>query len=148
MSRPLLVRELRKRYGDLPVLGGIDLEIGPSEIVAVVGPSGCGKSTLLRLAAGLDTRYHGEIRVGDEKIHLPVKSMGRAEQVTAYLEAVAEMVDLDVIDRGYRAKGIADQDEEDGPAANHRANDGRRASVTWLRESVPRAGRKRCRPDP
>jgi sulfonate transport system ATP-binding protein len=76
VSRPLLVRELRKRYGDLPVLGGIDLEIGPSEIVAVVGPSGCGKSTLLRLAAGLDTRYHGEIRVGDELVCGPHPAVG------------------------------------------------------------------------
>jgi sulfonate transport system ATP-binding protein len=76
MSRPLLVRELRKRYGDLPVLGGIDLEIAPSEIVAVVGPSGCGKSTLLRLAAGLDTRYHGEIRVGDELVCGPHPAVG------------------------------------------------------------------------
>jgi sulfonate transport system ATP-binding protein len=76
MSRPLLVRELRKRYGDLPVLGGVDLEIGPSEIVALVGPSGCGKSTLLRLAAGLDIRYHGEIRVGDELVCGPHPSIG------------------------------------------------------------------------
>jgi sulfonate transport system ATP-binding protein len=76
MSRPLLVHQLRKRYGDLPVLGGIELEIAPSEIVALVGPSGCGKSTLLRLAAGLDTRYHGEIRVGDELVCGPHPSIG------------------------------------------------------------------------
>lgn len=76
MSQPLLVRELRKRYGDLPVLGGVDLEVAPSEIVAVVGPSGCGKSTLLRLIAGLDTRYHGEIRVADEKVCGPHPAIG------------------------------------------------------------------------
>ncbi len=76
MSRPLVVRELRKRYGDLPVLGGVDFEVAPSEIVALVGPSGCGKSTLLRLVAGLDTRYHGEIRVGDEKVCGPHPSIG------------------------------------------------------------------------
>ncbi|HEY3218296.1 MAG TPA: ABC transporter ATP-binding protein [Candidatus Limnocylindria bacterium] len=76
MSRPLLVRELRKRYGDLPVLGGIELDVAPSEIVAVVGPSGCGKSTLLRLVAGLDTRYHGEIRVGEEIVCGPHPAVG------------------------------------------------------------------------
>jgi len=76
MSRPLVIRELRKRYGDRPVLGGIDLAIDASEIVAVIGPSGCGKSTLLRLAAGLDTRYHGEIAVGDELICGPHPSIG------------------------------------------------------------------------
>ena len=76
MSRPLVVSELRKRYGDLPALGGVTFEVAPSEIVAVVGPSGCGKSTLLRLVAGLDTRYHGEIRVGDEKVCGPHPSIG------------------------------------------------------------------------
>jgi sulfonate transport system ATP-binding protein len=76
VSRPLVIRELRKRYGDLPVLAGIDLEVAPSEIVAVVGPSGCGKSTLLRLAAGLDTHYRGEIRVGDELVCGPHPSIG------------------------------------------------------------------------
>jgi len=76
MSRPLVISALRKRYGDRPVLGGVDLDIGPSEIVAIVGPSGCGKSTLLRIAAGLDTRYQGEIRVGDETVCGPHPAVG------------------------------------------------------------------------
>jgi sulfonate transport system ATP-binding protein len=76
MSRPLVVSELRKRYGDLPVIGGLDLDVAPSEIVAVVGPSGCGKSTLLRLVAGLDTHYKGEIFVGEEKVCGPHPAVG------------------------------------------------------------------------
>ena len=76
MSRPLVVRELRKRYGDLPVIGGLGLDVAPNEIVAVVGPSGCGKSTLLRLVAGLDTHYKGEIFVGDEKVCGPHPAVG------------------------------------------------------------------------
>ncbi len=76
MSRPLRIGELRKRYGDLPVLGGVDIEVAPTEIVAVVGPSGCGKSTLLRLVAGLDTHYRGEIRVGDEVVCGPHPAVG------------------------------------------------------------------------
>jgi sulfonate transport system ATP-binding protein len=65
VSQSLAISKLRKRYGDTPVLGGIDLDVEAGEIVAVVGPSGCGKSTLLRLIAGLDTRFSGEIRVAD-----------------------------------------------------------------------------------
>jgi sulfonate transport system ATP-binding protein len=76
VSRPLCISALRKRYGDLPVLAGVDLEVAPSEIVAVVGPSGCGKSTLLRLAAGLDTHYRGEIRVGEELVCGPHPAVG------------------------------------------------------------------------
>ena len=76
MSQPLAISKLRKRYGDTPVLGGIDLDVGASEIVAVVGPSGCGKSTLLRLIAGLDTRFSGEIRVADALVCGPDPRVG------------------------------------------------------------------------
>ena len=76
MSQPLRVAKLRKRYGGMPVIGGVDLEVGPSEIVAVVGPSGCGKSTLLRLVAGLDMHYSGEITVADTLVCGPDPRVG------------------------------------------------------------------------
>ena len=49
----LTVRNLRKSYGALEVLKGIDLDAGDGEFIALVGPSGCGKSTLLAMIAGL-----------------------------------------------------------------------------------------------
>lgn len=61
---PLALSGLTRRFGDRPVLQGIDLEIPPGQFVAVVGRSGCGKSTLLRLLAGLDTPSGGELRAG------------------------------------------------------------------------------------
>jgi ABC-type nitrate/sulfonate/bicarbonate transport system ATPase subunit len=80
VSQRLTVSQVRKRYGDTPVLGGVDLELGPSEIMAIVGPSGCGKSTLLRLIAGLDTRFSGEITVADTLVCGPDPRVGMVFQ--------------------------------------------------------------------
>jgi sulfonate transport system ATP-binding protein len=52
---------LEKRFGQHPVLRGIDLTIPPGQFVAIVGRSGCGKSTLLRLVAGLDRPTAGGV---------------------------------------------------------------------------------------
>ena len=53
-----------KRYGDVQVIHGIDLEIQDGEFCVFVGPSGCGKSTLLRMIAGLEETSEGAIRIG------------------------------------------------------------------------------------
>ncbi|MFV0358439.1 ABC transporter ATP-binding protein [Tropicimonas sp.] len=50
----VLVRDLKKAYGGVEVIHGIDVDIRSGEFVVLVGPSGCGKSTLLRMIAGLE----------------------------------------------------------------------------------------------
>ncbi len=57
----LEVRGLRKAFSGREVLHGIDLEVGPDELLVVLGPTGAGKTTLLRLLAGLDEADGGAI---------------------------------------------------------------------------------------
>ncbi|WP_301718921.1 MULTISPECIES: amino acid ABC transporter ATP-binding protein [Paraburkholderia] len=57
------VRGLHKRYGEVEVLRGVDLDIRKSEVVCIIGPSGSGKSTLLRCIAALETYDEGEVRI-------------------------------------------------------------------------------------
>jgi ABC-type nitrate/sulfonate/bicarbonate transport system ATPase subunit len=63
-------RGLTKRYGALTVFSGVDLELAPREIVAMVGPSGCGKTTLLRCIDGL-IPCEGEIAIDGRRVTEP-----------------------------------------------------------------------------
>ena len=69
------IRGIKKKYGALTVLHGIDLDIGDHEFVVLVGPSGCGKSTLLRMIAGLENVSSGQIMIDDRVVNdVPAKS--------------------------------------------------------------------------
>lgn len=63
------LRGVRKSYGSLEVVHGVDLDIGSGEFVVFVGPSGCGKSTLLRMIAGLEPISGGEISIGGRVVN-------------------------------------------------------------------------------
>ena len=54
------LKNVRKSYGELEVIHGIDLAIADGEFIVLVGPSGCGKSTLLRMVAGLERITKGD----------------------------------------------------------------------------------------
>ena len=63
------VREVRKNYGSVEVLHGIDVDIEDGQFVVLVGPSGCGKSTLLRMIAGLEGITGGTIAIGERVVN-------------------------------------------------------------------------------
>src|SRR5215475_11858433 len=65
------LQHLTKRYGSTTVVDGLDLQIQPGELVALLGPSGCGKTTTLRLVAGFLAPDAGEIWVGDRCLSSP-----------------------------------------------------------------------------
>ena len=57
----IIGKQIKKKYGELEVLKGVDLHIKPSEIVSIVGSSGAGKTTLLTILGTLDKPSSGEI---------------------------------------------------------------------------------------
>ena len=65
----VVIRDVRKAFGVIEVIHGVDISIGNDEFVVLVGPSGCGKSTLLRMIAGLENISSGEIRIGDRVVN-------------------------------------------------------------------------------
>ncbi len=65
----ILLKNVRKSYGAVEVIKGVNWKINDGELVVIVGPSGCGKSTLLRMIAGLETITEGEIYIGDQVVN-------------------------------------------------------------------------------
>ncbi|TIV62156.1 MAG: ATP-binding cassette domain-containing protein, partial [Mesorhizobium sp.] len=69
------LKKLTKRYGNMEIVHGIDLDIADREFIALVGPSGCGKSTTLRMIAGLEDISGGNIDIGGRVVNdLPPRS--------------------------------------------------------------------------
>jgi multiple sugar transport system ATP-binding protein len=59
----LVLDQVRKSFGKVDVIKGVDLDVAEGEFVVFVGPSGCGKSTLLRIIAGLEEQTSGHVRI-------------------------------------------------------------------------------------
>ncbi|MDQ0321511.1 multiple sugar transport system ATP-binding protein [Pararhizobium capsulatum DSM 1112] len=62
------LKDIRKSFGALEIIKGIDLDIRSGEFVVFVGPSGCGKSTLLRMIAGLEDVTSGMLTIGGQDV--------------------------------------------------------------------------------
>jgi multiple sugar transport system ATP-binding protein len=81
----ITLKEVRKSFGDVHVIPGVDLAIEDGEFVVFVGPSGCGKSTLLRLIAGLEDTTSGRIEIdGKDATALPPAKRGLAMVFQSY----------------------------------------------------------------
>ncbi len=81
----LVLKDIRKAYGEVKVLHGIDLEIAKGEFVVFVGPSGCGKSTLLRMIAGLEEITSGDMFIDGQRVNqVPPSKRGIAMVFQSY----------------------------------------------------------------
>src|SRR5215208_6024853 len=81
----LLLSGIRKSFGAVDVIKGVDLEIKSGEFIVFVGPSGCGKSTLLRLIAGLEDITAGSLKIDGRVVNdLPPSQRGIAMVFQSY----------------------------------------------------------------
>jgi ABC-type polar amino acid transport system ATPase subunit len=64
----LSINNITKRFGELPVLNNVSMEVKKGEVVAIIGPSGSGKTTLLRCINALEPIQSGEIIIGDQRV--------------------------------------------------------------------------------
>lgn len=83
-SGVLRLRAVEQRYGNRPVLGGVDLDVAPGRCVALLGENGSGKSTLLRIAAGREQPTAGTAQFKGEPV---------SEDAPAHRAQVATVVD-------------------------------------------------------
>ncbi|MFE0758938.1 amino acid ABC transporter ATP-binding protein [Inquilinus sp. NPDC058860] len=69
------LKGVRKRFGAVEVLKGIDASVAKGEVVCIIGPSGSGKSTILRCINGLETYEAGEILVDGRRVDRAARSI-------------------------------------------------------------------------
>lgn len=79
------LKDIRKSYGAIEVIKGVDLDIEQGEFIVFVGPSGCGKSTLLRMIAGLERITGGEMTIDGQVVNdVPPSKRGIAMVFQSY----------------------------------------------------------------
>jgi multiple sugar transport system ATP-binding protein len=85
MATSIQLRQIKKAYGDVQVIHGVDLTIDPGEFTVFVGPSGCGKSTLLRMIAGLEPITGGDLVIDGQRMNeVPAAKRGIAMVFQSY----------------------------------------------------------------
>jgi polar amino acid transport system ATP-binding protein len=93
-ARVIEVRGLVKRFGEVEVLRGIDLDVRASEVVCIIGPSGSGKSTLLRCIAFLEVYDEGDVRIEGRLLGYRERDGGRTLASEREVDAVRSSVGM------------------------------------------------------
>jgi multiple sugar transport system ATP-binding protein len=117
----LVLSNLKKSFGDLDIIKGVNLDVTEGEFVVFVGPSGCGKSTLLRMIAGLEDTTSGEMMIGGKSVNdLPPVKRGIAMVFQSYA-LYPHMSVFENIAFPLRVEGMA---EDQAEAARRRRRQG------------------------
>jgi iron(III) transport system ATP-binding protein len=105
-------RGVRRRFGEVVAVDGVDLDVLPGEVMTVLGPSGCGKTTVLRLIAGLDIPDEGSIDIGGRRVSgIGASVPPERRRVGMVFQDVALFPHLSVRDNiGYGLRGDPDRE--------------------------------------
>ena len=113
----LQMRNVRKSYGAVEIIKGVDLDIKDREFCVFVGPSGCGKSTLLRMVAGLEEITSGDLNIDGKRVNdVAPADRGLAMVFQSYAlyphmtvrDNMAFALKLAGVDKGERDKKVAE----------------------------------------
>ncbi len=96
---------LKKRFGDVVAVGGVDLAVPEGAFVTLLGPSGCGKTTTLRLVAGFYDPDEGEMRIGGRRINDLPPDQRNTAMVFQDFALFPHMTVFDNIAYGLRMRG-------------------------------------------
>jgi multiple sugar transport system ATP-binding protein len=101
---------VRKLFGALEVIKGVDLTVADGELVVFVGPSGCGKSTLLRMIAGLEDVDYGDVRIAGQDVTELAPARRGVAMVFQNYALYPHMTAYDNLAYGLRRAGMAKAD--------------------------------------
>jgi polar amino acid transport system ATP-binding protein len=89
-SSDIHLRGVTKRFGNVEVLKGVDVDVSTGEVAVLIGASGSGKSTLLRIMSGLETADSGSVDVGG----IPLHDKKRAAEIRGHVGMVFQQFNL------------------------------------------------------
>lgn len=106
----LKLTAVKKSFGAIQTIHGVDLSIHSEEFVVFVGPSGCGKSTLLRMIAGLEAVSEGQIHIGSRDVTGLPASQREVAMVFQSYALYPHMTAEQNLSFGMRMRGVPRQD--------------------------------------
>lgn len=78
MSHWLELRGIKRSFGSIHALKGVDLTVDPGEVIGLIGENGAGKSTLMKIMSGFDDGFEGELLVDGKHVNLGTPKAARA----------------------------------------------------------------------